>query len=302
MNYQNALARLTDVKIEYSENTLLAPHTSFRIGGAARLAVFPSSCDEAVMVFDILREENIPTLVLGNGTNVLVSDDGYNGAAVILTGMRTCSVSGESITADAGVPLTRLAIEAAKNSLAGLEFAYGIPGTVGGGIYMNAGAYGGDMSQVVVSSRYYDLASGECGTVDDGTAHEFAYRHSVYMNSTKVILSATLTLTHSERDEIESKMNDYMSRRREKQPLEYPSAGSTFKRGNGFITSQIIDEVGLKGRRVGGAEVSEKHAGFVINRGGATAKDVLELIDIIKAEVKNKTGYDIECEVRYIGN
>ncbi|MBQ2765865.1 MAG: UDP-N-acetylmuramate dehydrogenase [Clostridia bacterium] len=301
MNYQNALTRLTDVKIEYSENTLLAPHTSFRIGGAARLAVFPSSCDEAVKVFDILREENIPTLVLGNGTNVLVSDDGYDGAAVILTGMRACSVSGKSITAEAGVPLTRLAGYAAKNSLAGLEFAYGIPGTLGGGIYMNAGAYGGDMSQVVTSSRYYDLASGECGTAS-GAAHEFAYRHSVYMDSTKVILSAALTLTHGERDEIEAKMNDYMSRRREKQPLEYPSAGSTFKRGNGFITSQIIDEVGLKGRRVGGAEVSEKHAGFVINRGGATAKDVLELIEIIKDEVKNKTGYDIECEVRYIGN
>ena len=301
MNYQNALTRLTDVKIEYSENALLAPHTSFRIGGAARLAVFPSSCDEAVKVFDILREENIPTLVLGNGTNVLVSDDGYDGAAVILTGVRECSVSGKSITAEAGVPLTKLAGYAAKNSLTGLEFAYGIPGTLGGGIYMNAGAYGGDMSQVVTSSRYYDLASGECGTVD-GTSHEFTYRHSVYMDSTKVILSATLTLTHGERDEIEAKMNDYMSRRREKQPLEYPSAGSTFKRGNGFITSQIIDEVGLKGRRVGGAEVSEKHAGFVINRGGATAKDVLELIEIIRDEVKNKTGHDIECEVRYIGN
>ncbi len=301
MNYQNALTRLTDVKIEYSENTLLAPHTSFRIGGAARLAVFPKSRDEAVKVFDILRDENIPTLVLGNGTNVLVSDDGYDGAAVILTNMRACSVSGESITAEAGVPLTRLAIAAAKDSLAGLEFAYGIPGTVGGGVYMNAGAYGGDMSQVVVSSEYYDLASGERGTVS-GAAHEFSYRHSVYMDSKRVILSATLTLIRGERSEIEAKMNDYMSRRREKQPLEYPSAGSTFKRGNGFITSQIIDEVGLKGRRVGGAEVSEKHAGFVINRGGATAKDVLELIYIIKAEVKNKTGYDIECEVKYIGN
>ncbi|MBQ8250174.1 MAG: UDP-N-acetylmuramate dehydrogenase [Clostridia bacterium] len=299
MDYTCALTRLTDAKIEYSENTPLAPFTSFRIGGAARIAVFPKSCDEAAVVFDILRGESVPTVVLGNGTNVLVSDDGYNGAAVILSGLRSCTVSGETITADAGVPLTGLALTAAKHSLTGLEFAYGIPGTLGGAIYMNAGAYGGDMSQVTVSSRYYDLESGEVGVIT-GEAHEFAYRHSVYMDSSKVILSVTLQLALGERSEIEAKMNDFMSRRREKQPLEYPSAGSTFKRGNGFITSQVIDEVGLKGRSVGGAEVSEKHAGFVINKGGATAKDVLSLIDIIKSEVKQKTGYDIECEIRYI--
>ncbi len=299
MNYTRALSRMTDAKIEYSENTPLAPFTSFRIGGPARIAVFPKSCDEAVTVFGILREETVPAVILGNGTNVLISDDGYNGAAVILSGLRSCTVSDGMISADAGVPLTSLALTAAKNSLSGLEFAYGIPGTLGGAIYMNAGAYGGEMSQVIVSSRYYDLASGECG-VTIGAAHEFAYRHSVYMDSTKVILSATIQLTPGQRDYIEERMNGYMSKRREKQPLEYPSAGSTFKRGNGFITSQIIDEVGLKGRSVGAAEVSEKHAGFVINKGGATAKDVLGLIDIIKKEVKEKTGHDIECEIRYI--
>ena len=301
MNYTRALSRLTDAKIEYSENTPLAQYTSFRIGGQARIAVFPKSCDEAVTVFDILRTEAVPTVILGNGTNVLVSDDGYNGAAVILSGLRSCTVSGGMITADAGVPLTSLALTAAKNSLSGLEFAYGIPGTLGGAIYMNAGAYGGEMSQVIASSRYYDLATGECGVIA-GEAHEFAYRHSVYMDSTKVILSAAIQLTPGQRDYIEERMNGYMSKRREKQPLEYPSAGSTFKRGNGFITSQVIDEVGLKGRRVGAAEVSEKHAGFVINKGGATAKDVLALVEIIKNEVKEKTGYDIECEIRYIGS
>ncbi len=299
MDYTCAVARLTDAKIEYSENTPLAPLTSFRIGGNARIAVFPKSCDEVITVFDILRLEAVPTVVLGNGTNVLVSDDGYNGAAVILSGLRSCTVSGESITADAGIPLTGLALTASKHSLSGLEFAYGIPGTLGGAIYMNAGAYGGDMSQVTVSSRYYDLTSGEVGVITGGE-HEFAYRHSVYMDSTKVILSVTLQLKTGDKSEIEAKMNDFMSRRREKQPLEYPSAGSTFKRGNGFITSQVIDEVGLKGRSVGGAQVSEKHAGFVINKGGAVAKDVLALIDIIKKEVKEKTGYEIECEIRYI--
>lgn len=299
MNYTRVRECLAAAKIEYKENTPLAQYTSFRIGGAARLLVFPKHHGEAIEVFDILRSEGIPAVVLGNGTNVLVADEGFDGAAVILSEMRSCEIDGDRIIADAGMPLTKLALLAAKNSLSGLEFAYGIPGTLGGGIYMNAGAYGGDMSQVVVSSKYYDLETGEIGKVD-GESHEFAYRHSVYMDSTKVILSATLCLTPGQREYIEERMNGYMAKRREKQPLEYPSAGSTFKRGNGFITSQIIDEVGLKGRCVGGAEVSEKHAGFVINRGGATAKDVLELIDIIKTEVKDKAGYDIECEIRYI--
>ena len=299
MDYTRVTAQLEAEKIEYSQNTFLAPYTSFRIGGTARLLVIVKHPDEAVRAFHILRGEGIPTVILGNGTNVLVADEGYDGAVVILSAMRSYSIDGDCITADAGMPLTKLALLAAKSSLSGLEFAYGIPGTLGGSIYMNAGAYGGDMSQVIASSKYYDLETGEIGHII-GEAHEFAYRHSVYMDSRKVILSATLQLTSGKRDYIEERMNGYMAKRREKQPLEFPSAGSTFKRGNGFITSQIIDEVGLKGRRVGGAEVSEKHAGFVINRGGATARDILELIDIIKAEVKDKTGHEIECEIRYI--
>ncbi len=299
MDYTRATERLMEAKIEYGENTPLAPYTSFRIGGPARLLVFPRSCDEAVAAFDILRAEDIRTLALGNGTNVLVADEGFDGAAVILSGMRLCTVNGEYVTADAGVPLTKLASVAAKQSLSGLEFAYGIPGTLGGGIYMNAGAYGGELAQVVVESRYYDTATGECGTID-GAAHEFAYRHSAYMDGTKIVLSATVKLARGDKAEIEAAMADYMSRRRDKQPLEYPSAGSVFKRGNGFITAQKIDEAGLKGRCVGGAQVSEKHAGFIINKGGATAKDVLELIEIIKAEVYEKFGLEIECEVRYV--
>lgn len=299
MDHTRAAALLSEQKIEYSENTPLAPHTTFRIGGAARLAVFPKNADEAAAAFDILRTEGVRILVIGNGSNLLVSDNGFDGAAVILTGLRSVETCGCRITAGAGVPLTRLAVEASKSSLTGLEFAYGIPGTVGGGIYMNAGAYGGDMSQAVVSSRYYDLATGEKGTLD-ASSHEFAYRHSAYMGGSKVILSATFELIVGDQAEIAAKMDDLMSRRRDKQPLEYPSAGSVFKRGNGFITAQAIDEAGLKGRTVGGAQVSEKHAGFIVNRGGATARDVLELIGIIKAEIKAKFGYDIECEVRYI--
>lgn len=299
MSYKSVMERLADAKIEYSENTVLAPYTSFRIGGPARIAAFPKNADEACLTFKMLREENVRTLVLGNGTNVLVADEGFDGAAVMLSGMRSCEVDGEYITADAGVPLTKLASVAAKNSLSGLEFAYGIPGSVGGGIYMNAGAYGGEISQVVVESRYHDLASGECGKFV-GDEHGFAYRHSAYMDSDKVVLSAKIKLKQGDKSEIEAAMADYMSRRRDKQPLEYPSAGSVFKRGNGFITAQKIDEAGLKGRTVGGAQVSEKHAGFIINKGGATAKDVLELIEIIKNEVWEKFALEIECEVRYI--
>lgn len=299
MDYTRTIEALEALKIEYSENTPLAPYTSFRIGGAARLAVFPKSRDEAVRVFDLLRSEDVPTVILGNGTNVLVSDEGFDGAAVMLSGMRSISFDGCSAVADAGAPMTKLAIEAAKRSLTGLEFAYGIPGTLGGGVYMNAGAYGGEMAQVVTASEYYDLDTGECGTVI-GDAHEFAYRHSVYMNSHKVILSVSVEFTPGNKSEIEACMNDLMSRRREKQPLDMPSAGSTFKRGNGFITAQKIDEAGLKGRSVGGAQVSEKHAGFIVNRGGATAKDVLDLIEVVKSEIKEKFGLELECEVRYI--
>ena len=299
MKYTRTIEALRELKIEYGENTPLAAYTSFRIGGPARIAVFPKSRDQAVRVFDLLREENIRILVLGNGTNMLVSDKGFDGAAVILTGLRGLSVNGDTITADAGVPLTKMSIEASKLSLTGMEFAYGIPGTVGGGVYMNAGAYGGDMSQVVVRSEYYDLSTGKYGVLE-GDGHGFAYRRSAYTVTDLVILSVTVKLKCGDREEITATMNDLMSRRREKQPLDMPSAGSTFKRGNGFITAQKIDEAGLKGMRIGGAQVSTKHAGFIVNLGDATASDVLALIEAVKDEIRKKFGLELECEVKYV--
>ncbi len=191
-------------------------------------------------------------------------------------------------------------LTAQKNSLSGLEFAYGIPGTVGGGVYMNAGAYGGEMAQVVTHTRYFDMVTGEVGEYR-GDEHKFAYRHSIYDGTGKVILSVDLTLKPGDSAQIRAEMDDYMNRRKEKQPLEYPSAGSVFKRGDGFITAKLIDEAGLRGRRVGDAQVSEKHAGFIVNRGAATAADVLKLIEIIKNEVKEKFGVTIHCEIKYIG-
>lgn len=299
MKYTRTIEALRELKIEYGENTPLAAYTSFRIGGPARIAVFPKSRDQAVRVFDLLREENIRILVLGNGTNMLVSDKGFDGAAVILTGLRGLSVNGDTITSDAGVPLTKMSIEASKLSLTGMEFAYGIPGTVGGGVYMNAGAYGGDMSQVVVRSEYYDLSTGKYGVLE-GDGHGFAYRRSAYTDTDLVILSVTVKLKCGDREEITATMNDLMSRRREKQPLDMPSAGSTFKRGNGFITAQKIDEAGLKGMRIGGAQVSTKHAGFIVNLGDATASDVLALIEAVKDEIRKKFGLELECEVKYV--
>lgn len=296
---------LAEKNIECIRNAKISPYTSFNIGGIAKLIVFPKNNDEAVETLKKVSESEVRYLILGNGSNVLVSDEGFDGVVVILSGMKRFygiiseDKNGIIIGAEAGMSITRLASEAAKLSLSGLEFAYGIPGTVGGGIYMNAGAYGGEISHVAILSRWFDMKTGEIGAYE-GNEHDFRYRHSAYTDSSKIVLSAEFKLNRGIKDEIEAKMNDYMSRRREKQPLEYPSAGSVFKRGNGFITAELIEGAGLKGRRVGGAEVSQKHAGFIVNRGGATAADVLELIDTIQKSILEKYGKRIECEVRYI--
>ncbi len=292
---------LKDRRIEFRTDSPLALYTSFRIGGPADVVILPRSADEAAEALNAVRECGLPLLVLGNGTNVLAADEGYRGAVVVLTGLHGIRADGTMIHAEAGVPLTVLAREAAKEALTGLEFAYGIPGTVGGGVFMNAGAYGGELASAVVSSFWYDPATGKTGRTD-GDAHDFSYRHSCYMDSGRIVLSADFKLSAGDPAAIQAQMNDYMTRRREKQPLEYPSAGSVFKRGKGFITAKLIEEAGLKGRRVGGAEVSELHAGFIVNRGGATARDVYELIGIIKKEIAEKYGVSIECEVQMIGN
>lgn len=298
MDYSLTAKRLENAGIKFVENVPLSQYTTFKIGGPANLVVFPKTADEAVAALDILREDGVRIVVLGNGSNVLVADEGIDGAVVILSDMKYYNFSGR-LSVDAGVSITHLASVAAKYCFGGLEFAYGIPGTVGGAIYMNAGAFGSEIGSIVVSTRYYDLDTGECGYYyyDE---HEFSYRHSVYMGTNKVILSASLRLPIGSLGSCDEKMNEYMSARREKQPLDMPSAGSVFKRSENFIAAKVIDEAGLKGRRVGGAEVSTKHAGFIVNRGDATAKDVLELIEIVKAEVYEKFGHKLECEVRYI--
>lgn len=275
-------------------------YTSFKVGGPAELFLSPEDAGQTAKLVRFCEKEEIPVFVLGKGSNLLVSDRGIKGA-VIYTG-KQCGISlvdENTVRAQSGASLAQLCTFALENSLSGLEFAYGIPGTVGGAVFMNAGAYGGEMKDVLLNSEYVstDGTSGEL----DNEAMELSYRHSAYENSNLVITAASVRLAPADRNEIKSTMNDILARRKEKQPLEYPSAGSTFKRPEGNFAGALIEQCDLKGVSVGGAQVSEKHAGFIINRGGATAADILSLIKHVQARVKAQTGVSLETEIRLIG-
>lgn len=277
----------------------MAKHTSFRIGGPARRMAFPASAEQIVLLMSLARECGVEPFLLGNGTNLLVSDEGLD-TVVIDTSARFTHIAltGEGeLTADAGVPLSRLALFAWKNGLTGLEFAHGIPGTLGGGVVMNAGAYGGEMKDVIagVTVLYPDgvrtLTPAEL---------DFSYRHSVFSGGEGIVLGARLRLQKGDPAAIKAKMDDLMARRRASQPLELPSAGSTFKRPAGYFAGPLIEGCGLKGARVGGAEVSPKHAGFIVNTGGATCADVLALIETVQRTVYDAHGVHLEPEVKLV--
>lgn len=275
-------------------------YTSFKVGGPAELFLSPEDAGQTAKLVRFCEKEEIPVFVLGKGSNLLVSDRGIKGA-VIYTG-KQCGISlvdENTVRAQSGASLAQLCTFALENSLSGLEFAYGIPGTVGGAVFMNAGAYGGEMKDVLLNSEYVST-DGTSGKLDN-EAMELSYRHSAYENSNLVITAASVRLAPADRNEIKSTMNDILARRKEKQPLEYPSAGSTFKRPEGNFAGALIEQCGLKGVSVGGAQVSEKHAGFIINRGGATAADILSLIKHVQARVKAQTGVSLETEIRLIG-
>jgi len=292
------IAFLDSNNISYEKDCELSRHSSFRIGGKADIAVFPDA-NRAPVLLTALENANMRYTVIGNGTNVLFSDNGYRGVVVFTGRMDEVIVNGCELTAGAGYSLTALASVALKNGLTGLEFAYGIPGSVGGAVYMNAGAYGGEISDVLYESDCFDPQRGIITLRSD--EHDFAYRRSVYCDNNFTIISAKFKLREGDREEIREKMNELMRRRKEKQPLDMPSAGSTFKRYPGYFTAALIDEAGLKGYSIGGAAVSEKHAGFVVNTGTATASDVLALIDHIKNKIYEKHNIIIETEVRIIG-
>ena len=274
--------------------------TSFHIGGNADLAVYPADAEAFAYALDAVVQAGVPYTVIGNGSNTLVRDGGFRGVVFVTTDMRRVTIDGTRLTGGCGVLLGSIGTNASRAGLAGAEFANGIPGTLGGAVYMNAGAYGGQLADIVCETVCYDLDAKQVLHLDNAAQH-FGYRHSVFMEKNYIILSATLQLTKDEPDAIRARMNDYLARRREKQPLEYPSAGSVFKRPEGHFAGKLIEDAGLKGLRVGGAEVSPKHAGFIVNVGGATARDVLELIERIREKVYAMSGVMLECEIRTIG-
>ncbi len=298
---ESLLAFLKQQQLPYEEQLPLSLHSSFRIGGAARLAIYPQGAVQLVRVLRFLRQSTVPFAVIGMASNVLFSDNGFDGALVFTTGCRQMTVQGASVRCEAGVLLRSAANAALEHALTGLEFAHGIPGTVGGAVFMNAGAFGGCMKDVCVCSYAYDRVR-DCILRLDGDAHAFGTRESIYTAHPEyTVLGAELVLKPGERQSISERMTELRARRRLSQPLEYPSAGSIFKRPAGHFAGKLVEDCGWKGRAVGGARVSEKHAGFIVNTGGATAADVRTLIADIRADVLEKTGIALECEVRSIG-
>lgn len=283
------------------ENEPMSEHTTFKIGGPADIFIEPTSAETLADIVAACKRWEIPVYVIGNGSNLLVSDLGIEGAVIHISGgMCDISLNGAyEIECGSGVKLSKLCTFAQEHSLTGLEFAWGIPGTAGGAAYMNAGAYGSEMSNVVVRCTHID-SNGQFGSFE-GEELAFGYRQSVYTDSDKIITSLKLRLKPGDPVEIRSHMDELFKLRKEKQPLEYPSAGSVFKRPHGNFAGSLIEQCGLKGYTIGGAQVSEKHAGFIINLGNATCYDVRKLIEHIKEEVFLQTSIKLETEIKFIG-
>lgn len=270
--------------------------STMKAGGTVRRVLRPRDEAELCAVLKELSLADERFLLLGNGSNVVFRSAGFDGTVVLTTELQSVAVEGDTVVAAAGASLTGVALSACAAGLSGLEFAYGIPGTVGGGVFMNAGAYGGEMKDVLVSVRCCDAF----GNIKELSVRDMglSYRHSVFMENGLYILSATMKLKHGAASEIRAKMDENMAKRRDKQPLEWPSCGSAFKRPEGYFAAALIEQCGLKGVSVGGMQVSEKHSGFIINKGGATGDDVAALLELVKNTVHEKTGVVLETEVR----
>ena len=298
MNRSEIIFNLAEILgCEARQNEPMSKHTSFKIGGNADAYIKVNNLSKLSTILKECQDSNVDYMILGNGSNLLVSDEGIKGAVIRLDGdfRKITLVDDTTIFCGAGATLAYLCKFALNCGLSGLEFAWGIPGTVGGAVFMNAGAYYGEMKDVVHSVSHIS-PSGEIGRIEKDDL-KFGYRTSVYRNNNMIITGVTLKLKKGNPDGIRAKMDDYMSRRSTKQPLEYPSAGSVFKRPEGNFAGALIEQCGLKGKLCGGAQVSEKHAGFIINKSNATAKDVRDLISQIQKTVSDKTGYNLECEL-----
>ena len=277
----------------------MSEHIYFRVGGPADILVTPVNEEQVVNTLKLCREYNVPYFILGNGSNILVKDGGISGVVIKFNKLNKITTEGNCVTAQSGALLKDVSKAALENNLRGFEFACGIPGSIGGAVFMNAGAYDGEMAHVIKSARVID----ENCNIKNLTKEELelGYRSSIVMKKGYVVIEATVELESGEYASIKDKIDDLTNRRESKQPLEYPSAGSTFKRPEGYFAGKLIQESGLKGFSIGGAAVSEKHSGFVINKGGATAKDVLDVIAHVQKTVKENFDVELHTEVRIIG-
>ena len=283
------------------KNADMSMFTSFKAGGRADLLVTPATIDELVYITGVLGSGNMPYMVMGNGSNILVKDGGYRGVIIrIDDGFSEIRADGTSIIAGAGALMSQVARKALEAELSGFEFASGIPGSIGGGVFMNAGAYGGEIANVIEYARVLDKTSGSIKTIQ-AQELELSYRHSVLQQSGDIVIEVKLNLKQGNYEVIEQEMKSLTAKRNEKQPVQYPSAGSFFRRPEGYFAGKLIQDAGLKGLSVGGAKVSSKHAGFIINTGSATASDILSLMRLVQNTVYDRFGVMMEPEVRIIG-
>ena len=284
-----------DIKIDEK----LSSYVNFKVGGPADILLIPKSKEQVIKSVEVCKENKIPFYLIGNGSNILVRDGGFRGVVISLKEVNTIIVDGDKIEAECGAMLKAVSDKAMENSLTGFEFACGIPGTIGGAVFMNAGAYDGQIAHVIESAEIIDE---ECNIVRLSNKDlDFGYRSSIVMKKGYTVLSAVFKLEKGQVKTIKELVDDLTNKRESKQPLEYPSAGSTFKRPTGYFAGKLIQDAGLKGYSIGGAAVSEKHSGFVINKGNATAKDITDLIKYIQDEVKRQFGVELHPEVRIIG-
>ena len=291
----NEFYDINDIKIDEK----LSEYVNFKVGGPADILLIPNSKEQVIKSIKICKENNIPFYLIGNGSNILVRDGGFRGVVLSLKNVKNIYVDGEKIEAECGVMLKEVSDKAIENSLTGFEFACGIPGTIGGAVFMNAGAYDGEISKVIESAEVIDE---NCNIIRLSREElDFGYRSSLVMKKGYTVLSAVFKLEKGQVKTIKELIEDLTNKRESKQPLEYPSAGSTFKRPTGYFAGKLIQDAGLKGYSIGGAAVSEKHSGFVINKGNATAKYITDLIKHIQDEVKKQFGVDLHPEVRIIG-
>lgn len=297
-DFSTKLTNVLDVK-NIEIDALMKNHTSFRVGGPVDILVTPESFEQVVDVVKLCKEDNVPYFIIGNGTNLLVKDGGIRGVVIKLCKLDDIKVDDEIIIAQSGAQLKDVSDAAAENSLTGFEFACGIPGSIGGAAAMNAGAYNGEISNVIESAKIIDN-NGNIIVINKEQL-ELGYRMSSILKNGYTVLEVTFKLNKGDQQKILDRINDLNRRRSEKQPLEYPSAGSTFKRPEGYFAAKLIEDTGLKGMSVGDAEVSTKHSGFIINKGNATAADILNLIKLVQKRVKNKFDVDLYTEVRIIG-